>query len=99
MGGVGHGDHPVDLAFADIVAAGVKVGNHRDAKAPQGRDGCGKVVPGQPERRWLEPEGIEPQACEQHEYGRKDVSGFQNLILARDSSETELAPFLPCTFI
>ena len=52
-----------------------------------------------PQGRRLQPEGVCPQNRHDKQRGNNEwFANVQNLILARDSTDTELAPVLPWTF-
>ena len=103
---LGRGHHRVDLGRIDIGRAGMKVGNHSDAQTLERRCLHRQVIFGDTQAVGFPPDGIQQQRCGKgrHHDQEKFANGpgprrDQNLILARCTTETALAPVWPCGLI
>lgn len=105
MGAIGQRDDLRDLVRADEAVAAVQIGDDGDAQALEGR-GSGTFeryrMDDQRQTVRLYPERVETERDEKTKDKSEDGTGggpeageSQNLILARDSSETALAPYWP----
>ena len=103
MGGVGQRDDFGDLVRADEAVARVQIGDDGDAQTLEGRGGAQRYrMDDERQAVGLDPECVETKRGEKSEKksedgtgGRPEAGESQNLILARDSSETALAPYWP----